>query len=84
VGGFGEGLQRGLTGEPDGDGPFEVAGVRARCSHCGGEEFSIERRLLNTFGMTFLGLDFANRDAYVLTCKKCGHLEWFKRWPRRV
>ena len=42
-----------------------------------GYEFDERSAQLNTMGLTFLDLDWANRSATVLVCKVCGHLEWF-------
>lgn len=60
-----------------GDYTYEVAGKRVVCPHCGGEEFDRSDVLMNTMGMTFVGLDWANRSAVALVCKGCGHIEWF-------
>lgn len=71
--GFMESFNRGLSGE----GEYERAGRRVTCSHCGGTEFDESRAQLNTAGLTFLDLDWANRNATVLVCRQCGHIEWF-------
>ena len=60
---------------------FEVAGIAVRCPHCGGEEFVEGRALLNTAGMTFFNLDWANRSAATLACVGCGRIEWFLADP---
>lgn len=56
---------------------YTIADQAVTCSHCGGQDFERARYQLNTAGLTFLGLDWANQDATVLVCKTCGHLEWF-------
>ena len=61
--------------------PFEVAGYPVRCPHCGGERFVEGRAQLNTAGLTFLNLDWANRSAATLACVACGRLEWFLADP---
>ena len=73
--GFGlvEAFNRGM----EGDDGYEVAGIRVKCSHCGGEAFDERTAQLNTAGATLFWLDWANKSAYVLACKACGHLEWF-------
>lgn len=71
--GFLESFNRGLAG----DDQYEIAGHIVTCSHCGGEEFDERSAQLNTAGLSFLDLDWANRSATVLVCKHCGHLEWF-------
>ena len=71
--GFMESLNRGLSG----DSGYERAGRQVVCSHCGGVEFDERSAQLNTAGLTFLDLDWANRNATVLVCQQCGHIEWF-------
>lgn len=56
---------------------YRVGGIQVRCSHCGGVNFERSEAQLNTAGLTFLDLDWANRSADVLICKTCGHIEWF-------
>lgn len=53
------------------------AGIALSCSHCGGTEFTERSALLNTRGLTWLGLDWLNEGARVFACSNCGHLEWF-------
>lgn len=71
--GFISSFKRGLEGND----LYEVAGIQVECPHCGGTSFEESRAQLNTAGLTFLDLDWANRSASVLICKTCGHLEWF-------
>ncbi|MDO9556056.1 MAG: DNA-binding protein [Coriobacteriia bacterium] len=82
MGGFFEEFKRGYKG--DASQHYRVAGVQATCSHCGGREFDTGSALLNTTGMTLLGLDWANRDASLLICTKCGHVDWFLEEPERI
>jgi predicted nucleic-acid-binding Zn-ribbon protein len=56
---------------------FSSSGKRITCSHCGGNQFESGSILLNTPGMTFFGLDWANRTATTLACTSCGKLQWF-------
>ena len=58
-------------------GPFEIEGHTVTCSHCGGTAFERSDAQLNTAGLTFLGLDWANRSATIFICLECGHIEWF-------
>ena len=58
-----------------------VQGKEYICPHCEGRLFEIGTALLNTPGMTFFGLDWANRQAKVLTCTVCGHVSWFAERP---
>ena len=66
-------FNRGLSG----DDVYVIAGTPLVCSHCGYEHFDRDQVLLNTRGMSFLGLDWANGSADVYLCKNCGHIEWF-------
>ena len=83
MGGFMSGFREGLS-EPSGPGAFEVAGVQVKCAHCGGVSFDEGQALLNTPGLTLLNLDWANREAELLVCARCGHVEWFMQPPQRV
>ena len=56
---------------------YEVADRIVDCSHCGSKRFEKSTAQLNTAGLTFLGLDWANRNATILICARCGHIEWF-------
>jgi hypothetical protein len=47
------------------------------CLFCSGIEFEKGSALLNTIGMTFLNLDWANRSATILICSQCGYVHWF-------
>jgi predicted nucleic-acid-binding Zn-ribbon protein len=80
--GFIDEFKRGYAG--DDTRRYVVAGSTVKCSHCGQEDFDEGAALLNTVGMTFLGLDWANREASVLICTTCGHVEWFLEQPERV
>ena len=63
------------------DWPKQVTydGLVVKCSHCGEDQFFSSDVLLNTLGLTLLGLEWANRSAEVHACASCGHLEWFAR-----
>lgn len=47
------------------------------CPVCGNKLFYHRTTQLNTTGMTFLGLDWANRSAYNHFCSECGYMFWF-------
>jgi len=83
---FFEALKRGLGAAADAVGPkrYELEGKPIRCLHCGQDRFAEGRAQLNTAGMTFLNLDWANRSATTLTCAECGRLEWFLQEPRSL
>lgn len=61
-----------------------IAGKKLRCNHCSGGVFVQSRAQLNTRGMTFLGLDFANRTAETFSCRNCGHVHWFDQAAIRL
>lgn len=56
---------------------YTVADKLVVCPHCGNDLFLTRASLLNTGGMTALGLDFLNREAANFVCSKCGHIQWF-------
>ena len=62
---------------------YSVANKPVRCTHCSGETFEQGSALLNTSGMTFLHLDWANKSATTLVCTECGKLEWFLKTPEK-
>lgn len=63
---------------------FVVAGKAVACAHCGSDRFVEGRAQLNSAGMTFLNLDWANRSAATLACTSCGRIEWFLADPEEV
>lgn len=60
---------------------YSAADKPVRCPHCAGEEFDEATALLNTTGMTLLGLDWANRSATTLICTRCTYVQWFLKCP---
>ena len=48
-----------------------VAGKELRCTYCGGKEFEARRAVMDTRGMTFFGLSWANRGATEYVCGSC-------------
>lgn len=81
--GFMESFREGLS-EPSGPGAYAVAGKRVVCPHCAGDRFEEGDALLNTAGLTFFGLDWANREAHLLLCVRCSRIEWFGTEPERI
>lgn len=63
---------------------YQVAGRQVKCAHCGGQSFDKASGMLNTRGLTLLGLDWANREATVLICTACSEIRWFLDTPERV
>lgn len=86
MGKFFTALSRGVQAmgqSPDGD-RFVVAERAVTCGHCGRDRFVEGRAQLNTAGMSFLNLDWANRSAATLTCTACGKIEWFLADPEEA
>lgn len=55
-----------------------IAGnIKLKCVICGHTYFWERNTLMNTSGMSFLGLDWANRNATNYICNKCGYVHWF-------
>jgi len=65
---------------PEGE-RYTVADIPVTCAHCKHDHFVEGRAQLNTAGMTFFNLDWANRSAATLTCTACGRIEWFLADP---
>ncbi len=61
---------------------YEIEGKRLECTHCGHAEFHEGKAMLNTAGMTLLGLDWANQTAVTLMCDHCGLIHWFAKPPK--
>jgi predicted nucleic-acid-binding Zn-ribbon protein len=86
MGNFFTAVKRGFQtmGEAPAGDRYSVAGKAVRCAHCAHEQFVEGRAQLNTAGMTFLNLDWANRQAATLTCTRCGRIEWFLADPQEI
>ena len=54
-----------------------IAGRPLVCPVCGNARFFARDTQLNTAGMTFLGLDWANTNALNYVCDNCGYMFWF-------
>jgi predicted nucleic-acid-binding Zn-ribbon protein len=63
---------------------YQIQGTTIVCPHCKNDQFDEGSALLNTAGMTFVHLDWANRSATVLVCKQCGYIQWFLQHPEKV
>lgn len=72
------------TKMPEGPHTYSANGKEITCPQCQGKQFVQGSALLNTPGMTFLGLDWANKSATVLICAQCSHIQWFLQQPRLV
>ena len=56
-----------------------LLGKPLRCPVCGHDQFWKRWTLMNTPGLTFFGVEWANRQAENLVCAACGHVLWFLR-----
>ena len=61
----------------DETGEVEVNGRPLECVVCRHHRFLHRRGMLNTPGLTFLNLDWANRTADLYICDACGYIHWF-------
>ena len=86
MGSFFNGIKRAVQSLAEGPGPdrYEVEDKPVRCPHCGHDRFAEGEAMLNTVGMTFIGLDWANRTASTLMCAECGRIEWFGQKPMKL
>ena len=73
------GLQA-MSEGPEGE-RFVVVGKPVACAHCAHDRFVEGHAQLNTAGLSFLNLDWANRTAATLMCTRCGHIAWFLEAP---
>ncbi len=85
MGDFGKALKRAATAfsESMGPGEYSAGGRAVTCPQCGAAGFAEGSAQLNTAGLTFLGLDWANKSATTLACTNCGRIQWFLKRPER-
>ena len=69
---------------PTGPSQYRAAGKKILCPHCTADEFAQGEAQLNTAGMSFMNLDWANKSATTLACTNCGRIQWFLKTPDRV
>lgn len=55
----------------------KVAGNILECQVCRHNEFWTRQTLMNTVGLTFFNLDWANKEATNYVCSNCGYVMWF-------
>lgn len=56
---------------------IHISGKKLECPVCGNHKFFTRTSLLNTRGLTFFNLDWANRSATNHICDTCGYIFWF-------
>jgi len=54
-----------------------VAGRTLRCLICSGTAFARREVKMNTTGMSFMNLDWANRSGVGAVCRTCGYVHTF-------
>ncbi len=54
-----------------------VQGKKLVCPVCDHKYFYTRKSMLNTRGLTFLNLDWANKSATNYICGHCGYIFWF-------
>lgn len=83
--GIWNGIKRASKAIVEGTGPAEyiVGGKRLHYQHCGEAHFLEGRAQLNTAGITFLDIDWANKSATTLMCDHCSLIHWFGERPER-
>ena len=52
-------------------------GIKLECVICKGKLFWERTTLMNTPGMTIMGIEWANKKATNYVCDKCGYVHWF-------
>ena len=57
--------------------PLHIADVQLRCEICKNDRFFTREAMLNTPGLTFFDLDWANASATCAVCSRCGYIHWF-------
>ncbi len=66
----------GFFSEPEPE-TIEVGGRQLKCLVCGYDRFNQREAQLNTAGMTFMGLDWANASGICVVCANCSYIHWF-------
>ena len=56
---------------------YKVQGQQLVCPICGHKKFWSRETLMNTTGMTFFGIEWANKKATNYVCNNCGYIYWF-------
>lgn len=54
-----------------------IHGNQLKCPVCAHDQFWKRKTLMNTPGLTFLGIEWANQQAINFVCDSCGYVIWF-------
>ena len=57
----------------------DIDGHPIICPVCGHDKFWIRKTLMNTPALTFMGFEWANKQADNYICNRCGFILWFLR-----
>lgn len=60
---------------------FRAGNAKIICPCCQHDHFDKDYRQLNSRGATFLGFDWANKNATILVCQRCSYIAWFMAEP---
>lgn len=79
-------FKSGIKGAREAIGPqkYTIQDHQIVCVQCNHDRFEGGTAQLNTVGLTFFNLDWANKNAHILACDKCGYIMWFAKKPNRV
>ena len=56
---------------------IEIRGNKLSCPICKNNKFWEKDTLMNTRGISFLGISWTNKEAENYICSKCGYVYWF-------
>ncbi|MFN7253497.1 MAG: zinc ribbon domain-containing protein [Anaerobacillus sp.] len=56
---------------------YKANEIEITCVHCNHDKFELGKALLNTRSLSFFDLDWLNKSANTVICKKCGYIHWF-------
>jgi len=59
------------------DGQFWINNTQIECLMCKNRFFDKKKAMLNTTLLTFLRLDWVNKNASMLICRNCHFIHWF-------
>lgn len=56
---------------------YQINGHTLVCPVCKNNTFWTRKTLMNTKGMTFFKVEWANKEADNYVCDNCGYVSWF-------